>query len=155
MPAEFASINIQRSSRDYSNSREQRRRHTSRHAELKLDAEGNLDGSLTVTYEGQEALARRLKAIDQDEAQRSKELEESVQNSLPQGAIVKLISSDAWTTSEAPLKTQFHLQVPNFATQAGQRLVLPLSVFHSSRQNPFASASRIHAGLFRLSHRSL
>ena len=121
---------------------------TRRHAELKLDAEGNLEGNLTVTYEGQEALARRLKAIDEDEAQRSKELEETVQNSLPQGAIVKLISSDAWTTSEVPLKTQFHLQVPNFATQAGQRLVLPLSVFHSSRQNPFASASRIHAVYF-------
>jgi hypothetical protein len=121
---------------------------TRRHAELKLDAEGNLEGDVSIVYEGQEALTRRLNAIDQDEAQRRKNLEETVQKSLPQGAVVKLLSSDAWTTSEAPLKTQFHLQVPHYATQAGQRLVLPLAVFHSNAQNPFASANRIHAVYF-------
>ena len=121
---------------------------TRRHAELKLDAEGNLEGNLTITYEGQEALTRRLKAIDEDEAQRRKDLEEAVQKSLPQGAAVKLLSSDAWTTSETPLKVQFQLQVPGYASRAGQRLVLPLAIFHTNGQNPFASPSRIHPVYF-------
>jgi len=121
---------------------------TRRLAELKLDAEGNLEGNVTVTYEGQEALTRRLKAIDEDEAQRRKNLEETLQKSLPQGATVKLLSSDAWTNPEVPLKVQFQIQVPNYANKAGQRLVLPLAVFHANIINPFAPASRIHAVYF-------
>ena len=121
---------------------------THRRAELNLDADGNLEGNLIITYEGQEALARRLKAIDEDEVQRRKDLEETVQKSLPQGAVVKLLSTDAWTTSEAPLETQFHLQVPNYASRAGQRLVVPIAVFHTNGQNPFASARRTHPVYF-------
>ena len=119
-----------------------------RRAEFKLDADGNLEGDLTITYEGQEALSRRLKAIDQDETQRRKELEEAVQQSLPQGAVVKLLSSDAWTTSEAPLQAQFHLQVPNYANRAGHRLVLPFAVFHTNGQQAFTSARRINPVYF-------
>ena len=115
-----------------------------RGAELNLDAEGNLEGNVSITYEGQEALTRRLRAIDEDEAQRRKDLEETVQKSLPQGAVVKLLSTDGWTTSEAPLKAKFHLQVPSYANRAGQRLVLPLAVFHTKGENPFASSRRIH-----------
>ena len=121
---------------------------TRRHGELNLDAEGNLEGDLTIAYEGQEALTRRLKAIDQDETQRRKDLEEAVQASLPHGAVVKLLSADPWKSSEAPLKADFHLQVPNFANKAGQRLVLPLGIFHTNGQNPFASARRVHAVYF-------
>ena len=117
---------------------------TQRHAELKLDADGNLEGNLTIMFDGQEALIRRLRAIDQDEAQRRKELEESVQHSLPQGAVVKLLSAGAWETSETPLTAQFQVQVPNFASRAGQRLVLPLGIFHANGQNPFISARRTH-----------
>ena len=117
---------------------------TQRHAELKLDADGNLEGNLTITFDGQEALIRRLRAIDQDEAQRRKELEEFVQHSLPQGAVVKLLSAGAWETSETPLTAQFQVQIPNFAGRAGQRLVLPLGVFHANGQNPFISARRTH-----------
>src|SRR5881409_1327190 len=46
---------------------------TRRTAEFHLDAKGSLDGKLSVSYEGQEALRRQLKAIDQDEAERRKE----------------------------------------------------------------------------------
>jgi len=117
---------------------------TQRLAVLKLDVEGNLEGDLTITFDGQEALSRRLRAIDQDEAQRRKELEEAVVASLPQGAVVKLLSAGAWETSETPLTAQFQVQVPNFASRAGQRLVLPLGIFHASGQNPFISARRTH-----------
>ena len=121
---------------------------TQRHAELKLDADGNLAGNLTITFDGQEALSRRLRAIDQDEAQRRKELEEAVQHSLPQGAAVKLLSAGAWETSETPLTAQFQVQVPSFASIAGRRLILPLGIFHANRQNPFITARRTHPVYF-------
>lgn len=121
---------------------------TERHAELKLDADGALDGTLTIKFDGQEALSRRLRAIDQDEAQRRKELEDAVQGSLPQGAVVKLISAGAWEGSDAPLTAQFQVQVPNFASKVGQRLIVPLGIFHVKSQNPFVPVRRIHPVAF-------
>jgi transglutaminase-like putative cysteine protease len=113
-----------------------------REAEFHLDAEGNLNGKLSVVYEGQEALQRRLKAIDQDEAERRKELEEEVQNLLPQGGDAKLFSAEGWTTADGPLKAQFEIQVPNYGSKAGQRLLLPVGIFHLHGQYPFASTRR-------------
>jgi len=117
-------------------------------AELKLDADGNVEGNLTLTYEGQEALRRRIKAIDQDEPQRHKDLEEVVQRSLPQGAVVKLQSAEAWETSLTPLKAQFRIQVPNFANKAGQRLLLPVAILHANGQALFSSNRRAHPVYF-------
>ncbi len=57
---------------------------------------------------------------------------------------MNLLSIDAWTTPEAPLKAEFQLRVPNYANRAGQRLVLPLAVFHINGQNPFASVRRTY-----------
>jgi hypothetical protein len=121
---------------------------TERHAELKLDADGNLDGTLAIKFDGQEALSRRLRAIDQDEAQRRKELEEGVQHSLPQGAVVKLLLAGAWEGSDTPLTAQFQIQVPNYASKVGQRFVLPLGIFHANSQNPFIPIRRTHPVAF-------
>ena len=113
-----------------------------RNAELELDAEGNLNGQLSVVYEGQEALMRRLRAIDQDEAERRKELEEEVLRLLPQGGSVKLVSAEGWTATEAPLKAQFEIQAANYGSKAGQRLLVPVGIFHLNGQSPFAATLR-------------
>jgi transglutaminase-like putative cysteine protease len=115
-----------------------------RSAEFHLDAEGNLGGKLSVVYEGQEALLRRLRAIDQDEAERKKDLEEQVQHLLPSGGTAKLLSAQGWTGEDAQLKAQFEIQVPNYASAAGQRLLMPIGIFHLSGQGTFASARRTH-----------
>jgi transglutaminase-like putative cysteine protease len=119
-----------------------------RSAEFRLDAEGNLSGKLSVTYEGQEALQRRLRAIDQDEAARKKELEEQVQQLLPQGGSAKLLSAEGWTEKETPLRAQFEIEVPHYASVAGQRLLMPIGIFHARGQGTFAAARRTHPVYF-------
>jgi transglutaminase-like putative cysteine protease len=119
-----------------------------REAEFQLDAEGNLSGNLLVVYEGQEALQRRLLAIDQDEAERRKALEGQVQSLLPQGGRAKLLSAQGWTDSETPLKAEFEIQVPSYANKAGKRLLIPVGIFHSSGQQPFSSTRRTYAVYF-------
>jgi hypothetical protein len=119
-----------------------------RSAEFRLDAEGNLSGRLSVTYEGQEALQRRLRAIDQDEAARKKELEEQVQQLLPQGGSAKLLSAEGWTEKEAPLRAQFEIEVPHYASVAGRRLLMPIGIFHVRGQATFATARRTHPVYF-------
>jgi len=65
-----------------------------------------------------------------------------VQHLLPQGGSAKLLSAEGWTAPDAPLTVQFEIQVPSFASRAGQRLLMPVGVFHSSGQHPFASTRR-------------
>jgi hypothetical protein len=92
----------------------------------------------------QEALTRRIGAIEQDEPERRKDLEEYVQRSLPQGATAKLISVEGWQATDSPLKAEFELLTPNFATRAGQRLIVPLGIFHSVAGTSLSSATRVN-----------
>src|ERR1700756_4031060 len=108
---------------------------TRRKADLKLTEDGRLEGKVEIQYFGVEALAWRLWAISQGEAARNKEHEERLRQSLVQGAAVKVVSVNGWEDSEAPLKITFEVEIPNYATQAGRRLVLPVGVFHGSATN--------------------
>ena len=115
-----------------------------RAAEFKLNADGGLSGKVVISYFGQEALSRRLDAIRHDDAERQKELEESLKNILMESATVKLLKVEGWEDSESALKAEFEVDVPNFANAAGRRLILPLGVFHTRDKNPFSSTRRTH-----------
>ena len=71
-----------------------------------------------------------------------------MQHWLPHGGSVKLLAAESWTVSAAPLKAQFEIQVPNYASKAGQRLLVPVGILHSSSQHPFASTRRTHPVYF-------
>ena len=115
-----------------------------RTAELRLTEDGTIRGKVQTEYLRQEALSLRLQAMKQDEAARRKELEESMKKSLMQGASVNLTSVEGWENSEEPLKASFDVEIPNFATRAGRRLLLPVGIFHSNQSNPFFPARRVH-----------
>jgi hypothetical protein len=120
-----------------------------RTAALRLDAEGNLDGSVTVLFSGQEALRRRLDALDEDDAGREKMIEDEVKAWFPSAAQVEVTRVTAWEGTDEPLIVEFTLHVPEFAVPTGQRLLLPLGVFQSQEQHPFQHAQRTHAIYFR------
>jgi Domain of Unknown Function with PDB structure (DUF3857) len=113
-----------------------------RKAKFRLDKEGNLAGTLEVDFLGQEALVRRISENDKDEAGRKKDLEEEARNWLPQGATTKLTSAAGWDGSNGPLRAIFDVQAPNFATQAGDRLLLPVVAFHPRAEKAFQTSSR-------------
>jgi hypothetical protein len=117
---------------------------TRRKAELRLKEDGKLEGEVEVSYFGQEALSRRLEAMREDAAGRQKDLEDSIKNGLPQGATVKLLKSTGWENSEEPLTAEFEIEIANFATAAGRRLVFSVGVFHTNQETPFPSARRVH-----------
>jgi uncharacterized protein DUF3857 len=119
-----------------------------RKAELQLDADGNLQGKLKVTFSGQEALSLRLEAREEGEAGRRKQLEEEVKGWLPAEATIKLEGVSGWEGSEAPLIAEFTIQASKFATYAGRRLLLPVAAFQLTRKHGFQTASRVHAVYF-------
>jgi hypothetical protein len=101
----------------------------SRLAELKLGPDGAAKGEVRIEYFGGEALERRLSALQTDEAGRKKELEDEVKLWLPANAKVAMTDSVAWDKEYEPLTAVFNVEVPEFASAAGKRLLIPTALF--------------------------
>jgi hypothetical protein len=101
----------------------------SRSAELKLGADGAAKGEVRIEYSGTEALERRLSALETDDAGRKKELEDEVKLWLPANAKVEMTDSVAWDKEYEPLTAVFKVEVPEFASAAGKRLLIPTALF--------------------------
>jgi len=109
---------------------------------LRLDLEGNLAGSVKVTYQGQEALVRRLEHIGDDEVEVKKDLEAEISGILPAGARVTLQKLENMNTSADHILATFDIAVSGIATTAGQRILVPVSPLLGSGQHPFRHAQR-------------
>jgi hypothetical protein len=121
---------------------------TQRVADLTLSPTGDLKGKLTLTFSGQDALSRRLGALETDEAGRNKDLEDEVKYWMPTGAVVKMESASGWTNSAEPLTATLSIDSPGFATGAGKRMVMPTGIFQSSSKALFPHAERNQAIYF-------
>lgn len=105
-----------------------------RSATVALQPDGSLKGDLYVSYTGGEALERRLSALDTDEAGRKKELEDEVKNWLPAHAKVQMTASDGWEKEYEPLTATFDIELPEFASLAGKRLLVPVTLFQQNKK---------------------
>lgn len=115
-----------------------------REAKLKLSDTGDLEGTLTVTYTGLEAMYRRLRERHEDETARRKFLEESLKDQIPAAAELELTSQPDWTASETPLMAVLNLKIPGWASSAGKRALLPVGFFSAQEKNIFEHANRVH-----------
>ncbi len=116
----------------------------SRKADLKLTSEGSLEGKLTVTFSGLEALKRRLEERNEDEASRKIFMENQVRESIPTGIEVELTNKPDWTSSAVTLVGEFDLKVPGWASAAGHRALIPVGLFGAPEKHVFEHASRVH-----------
>jgi hypothetical protein len=113
-----------------------------RSAEVAVDATGALTGTITVSFEGGEALERRLDALATDESGRKGEMEDEAKDWLPSEAQVKLVGVENWEGSEQPLRATFAVQLPAYAALAGKRLLLPSYLFKFPEMDVFQQAER-------------
>jgi hypothetical protein len=67
-----------------------------RKADLKLTETGSLEGKLTVTFSGLEALWRRIEERNEDLTNRKKFLEDQVKEYIPAGIDVDLTNQPDW-----------------------------------------------------------
>ncbi len=100
-----------------------------RSAEMKLSPDGAIKGEVRVEFSGAEALEWRLSALATDEAGRKKELEDELKRWLPANAKVEMTDSAAWEKEYEPLTAIFQVEVPEFASAAGKRLLIPTALF--------------------------
>ncbi|HEY6352828.1 MAG TPA: DUF3857 domain-containing protein [Candidatus Angelobacter sp.] len=113
-----------------------------RNADAMLGADGELRGEITIEFKGNEALQRRLDALETDETGRRQSMEEELASWLPLGALVELKDVQGWDSSEEPLAAHFVFQVAGFATPAGKRLLVPANLFRSRQMGAFTTSER-------------
>jgi hypothetical protein len=117
---------------------------TDRKASLKLSDTGELEGKLTLTFTGLEALRRRVEERNADEVDRKKFLEDEVRQSIPAGIEVELTNKPDWNSSVPPLVAEFDLKVPGWASGAGRRALVPVGLFGGTEKHLFDHANRVH-----------
>jgi hypothetical protein len=119
---------------------------------LKLSDTGDLEGKLTVTYAGLEAMYQRMEQRNSDEVERKKFLEELVRSQIAVTAEAELTNQPDWTSSETPLVAEFDLKIPGWAANAGKREVIPAAIFTAAEKGLFEHANRVHPIYFEYPH---
>jgi hypothetical protein len=115
-----------------------------RKADLKLTDQGSLEGKLTVTFSGLEALEMRLNERLEDAAARKTFIEDVVRESIPVGIEVDLTNSPDWNSSAPTLVGEFDLKVQGWASGAGRRALIPVGLFGAPEKHVFERESRTH-----------
>jgi Domain of Unknown Function with PDB structure (DUF3857) len=123
-----------------------------RKAALQLTPFGTLEGKVTVTYSGQEALWRRLEERHEDEADRKQFLEDQIKADIPSGAVVELTNKPEWESSASALVAEYDLKVQGWAAGAGQRSLLAVGLFGAQVRQSFQHATRLHPIYFKFPH---
>jgi len=127
-----------------------------RNAKLKLsDSTGGLEGKLTITFIGLEAMQRRLEERNQDEAARKTFLEDQVKEYIPAAIDVELTNQPDWSSSEPPLVAEYDLKVPGWAAAAGRRALLSVGLFSATEKRLFDHANRVHPIYFEFPFQKL
>lgn len=115
-----------------------------RKADLKLTDDGTLQGKLTVTFLGLEALWRRVEERNEDDGSRKKFLEDQIKEYIPVGIEVELTNKPEWNSAAMALVTEYDLKVPGWATSAGRRVLVPSALFGNTEKHLFEHADRTH-----------
>ncbi len=119
---------------------------------LKLSDTGDLEGKLTFTYTGLEAMYHRVEERNEDEVARKKFLEELVTAQIGVAAEAELTSKPDWTNSETPLVAEYNLKIPGWASGAGRRVMIPAAIFTAAEKGVFEHANRVQPIYFEYPH---
>ena len=127
---------------------------TRREIVLRLDAEGNLAGTVKVHFAGQEGLGVRLEHLYDDTIEVKKDLEAELSDLLPAGAKVTLQKVENLRNSADEVLADFDVSLPGLATSAGDRTLLPVSPLLGLKQHPFRHAQRKYPVSFPYPYRA-
>ncbi len=115
-----------------------------RKANFKVTSDGSLEGKLTVTYTGLEALDRRIEERNEDDTARKKFLEDEVRQVVPATIDVDLTNKPEWNSSSPTLVAEFDLKVPGWISGAGRRALLPVGIFSAGEKHVYEHTTRVH-----------
>ena len=115
-----------------------------RHADLTLNADGNLSGKISVDYFGQSASLRREQEREDDEAGKKKDMERVIHEWLPAEASFEISQMSGWDDNTAPVHIEGKIRMAGFGATTGRRILAPVTIFRSSEAQAFEPAKRIN-----------
>ena len=115
-----------------------------RNAVLTLSETGDLEGKLTISFVGLEAMQRRLEERNQDESERRKYLEDEAKEYVPAASEIELANKPDWSSSSTPLVADYTVKIPGWISGAGHRAMMPVGIFTASEKRVFEHTERIH-----------
>jgi hypothetical protein len=114
---------------------------TQRLAELKLNPDGDVEGTLTITWNYIAALSNRRQFLREDQQAVESTIANNLQGRIPVGVQLKLISLKGLDTYNGPLVATFSVS-GKLATVTGKRLIVPAEFFASREKPIFSSQTR-------------
>jgi hypothetical protein len=120
-----------------------------RKATLHLTPNAGLEGTVTFTYTGLDALAQRLEERNEDDTERRRRLEDEVKAVMTSAGEVTLTNTPEWSNGDAPLVAIFNVKVPGWGRLVGARALVPVDIFAGGNRHVFEHATRIHPVYFR------
>lgn len=119
-----------------------------RQADLRLNADGSLEGKLNVIYSGQQAYAKRIDQMRADDAGRKTALEDEVKSYIPVSSQVELTNQPDWSSAVPTLTAEFHIKVPGWAVVGAKHCTIATGLFGNSEKGLFEHADRTNAIYF-------
>lgn len=119
-----------------------------RDADLALQNDGSISGTLRIDFSGQEGGLIRQDERKEDETGRTKYLEQEIKGWLPIGSTFEVSKIADWDAFDQPLHVEGTVKIPSFASAAMQRMLMPLDVFQATNAGAFSSQSRVNAVYF-------
>ncbi|MBI2214769.1 MAG: DUF3857 and transglutaminase domain-containing protein [Acidobacteria bacterium] len=123
-----------------------------RNADLRIE-DDLLKGTVTVSWEGQSAMIRRLMGYEKDAVARKKEIEDDLKAMFPDGSVVELAELTGLDESAVALVAKAKVEIRDAAVSAGTRVITPLSIFQLTAKNPFSAETRRHPLMFNYAYR--
>lgn len=100
---------------------------TRREGTLTLAADGSLEGDVRFSYSGYAASGRKSRYRRKAESEREEAVRDAVKSALGASEVTSI--SLAGLTGSEPLTIACHVKISGYAEQAGQRLLVPTSLF--------------------------
>ena len=112
-----------------------------RKAELQMDADGSIHGTLHITMTGNEALRWRQEALSSDEDATKKKLDDYLQGGIAPGVHLKTSGFTALADYTQPLLATVDV-TGTMGTKTGHRIFVPGTFFEAQAKAPYASTTR-------------
>ena len=122
---------------------DEKRSPASRDGKFELLADGTLQGSIRIEYDGHQAISRRRDEYRNSPAKREENIKEEIKSRLDSAEISDL-SIENFDDSSKPLAYSFKIKIPNFAQKVGKRMIFQPSVFEYGSKPVFTSAKRTY-----------
>jgi hypothetical protein len=116
---------------------------TQRVADIKLDAAGNVEGTVTITWINNAGFSLRRRFLREDQQAVETATEEALQRKVPTGVQLKLVSLKGLDTYNTPLVATFSVS-GKLGTPTGKRLLVPAQFFASGTKPSLAAQTRVN-----------